>query len=106
MITMLILLYQYELSYIKNSLDVGALHTYFNTVTKHLLYIKTLISHQFTELIIKDMCIPGSHLGRWCYFKIGEGGGDADKPGQGFHFFSFWDKEVDFFLKFELNILD
>ena len=29
-------------SYIKNSMDAGALHTHFNTVTEHLLYIKTL----------------------------------------------------------------
>ena len=53
--------------YKKNSIAAGALYTDFNTITKHLSYRKTLymiISHQFTELIIKDMCFLLAPIGR------------------------------------------
>ena len=64
-----------------------------------LFIYKTYVSHQFTELYLQDMSYPRPPLGSEAMFELGGGveEGRAQLK-QGFHFFTFWDKEADFFL--------
>ena len=74
-------------------MDAGALHTHIYYITMHFLSTKSYVSHQFTELIFRTCLILWLPFGSW----LGGAGKGRGKLEQGSHFFTFWDKEADFF---------
>ena len=84
------------LHYIKNSIDAGDLHRYFNNVTKHLLYIKTLYISPIHRADLQGYVISlGPNMGMQAIFKFGWGR-EVVRMQQGFHFFLSGTKKLPF----------
>ena len=80
------------------------------TLTKHtyyiyILYIYYIISHRFTELASGCVLPLAQVYGMKPFSSLG-GGGEVERTQTGFPLMLNWNKEIVFFLKFELTIFN